>query len=203
MHCTVPPAHLADPYSGDVIAFSRGGSTSAAVQVDHVVALSNAWQTGAQSWDAATRTAFANDPLGLLAVDGPLNEQKGDGDAATWLPPNTAFRCDYVARQVAVKAAYGLWVTPPERDAIARVLGTCPGDPCPSAPRSRRSSRCRRRRRCPPAPSTRLPPPPWTPRPRPAPSSAGASAICRDGTLVLLRPPPRHLLAPRGVDTWL
>ncbi len=103
------------------------------MQIDHVVALSNSWQTGAQGWDAATRTAFANDPLNLLAVDGSLNMQKGDGDTATWLPPDRGYRCAYVARQVAVKAAYGLWTTQAEHDAMATVLGTCPQEPLPVA----------------------------------------------------------------------
>ena len=74
------------------------------MQIDHVVALSDAWQKGAQQLTEAQRLAFANDPLNLLAVDGPINQQKSDGDAATWLPPNKSFRCDYVARQISVKA---------------------------------------------------------------------------------------------------
>ena len=92
------------------------------------MALSNAWQTGAQQLDPATRANFANDPRNLQAVDGPANQQKSDGDAATWLPSNKAYRCTYVARQVEVKAAYRLWVTPPEHDAIVRVLGDCGGN---------------------------------------------------------------------------
>ncbi|MGY1835166.1 HNH endonuclease family protein [Blastococcus sp. SYSU DS0510] len=129
--CVVLTGTLADPYSGRTIAFQRGQDTSDDVQIDHVVALSDAWQKGAQSWDEERRIRFANDPLNLLAVDGPLNMQKGDGDAATWLPPDGRYRCAYVARQVAVKAAYGLWVTAAERDAIARVLAGCPGEPLP------------------------------------------------------------------------
>lgn len=123
---------LTDPYTATTIAFVRGAATSSDVQVDHVVALSDAWHKGAQGWDETTRQAFANDPLNLLAVDGPTNAAKGDGDAATWLPPSTAFRCDYVARQVSVKARYGLWVTETERAAIARVLGGCEGEPVTS-----------------------------------------------------------------------
>jgi hypothetical protein len=103
------------------------------VQIDHVVALSDSWQKGAQQWDTATREAFANDPLNLLAADGPLNQQKGDGDTATWLPPNDAFRCAYVARQVGVKHAYGLWVTRAEQEAMVRVLTGCPAEPLPVA----------------------------------------------------------------------
>lgn len=124
--CVVLTGTLDDPYTATTIAFQRGNATSSAVQIDHVVALSDGWQKGAQQLDANTRQAFANDPLNLLAVDGPTNQAKGDGDAATWLPPNKAFRCEYVARQVAVKATYKLWVTQAEHDAIARVLINCP-----------------------------------------------------------------------------
>ena len=88
--CMVLSGHLDDPYSATSIAFLRGEATSTAVQIDHVVALSDAWQKGAQQLTLERRTALANDPLNLLAVDGPLNAQKGDGDAATWLPPSKA-----------------------------------------------------------------------------------------------------------------
>ena len=131
--CLVLRGTLHDPYTGTTIRFVRGQGTSTAVQVDHVVALSDAWQKGAQQWSGQQRTAFANDPLNLLAVDGPTNQRKSDGDAATWLPPRKAARCSYVARQVAVKRRYGLWVTAAERAAILRVLDTCPGQGLPSA----------------------------------------------------------------------
>ena len=124
--CKVTSGVLADPYTGTTIAFNRGQDTSALVQIDHVVALSNAWQTGAQLLSVERRVEFANDPLELLAVDGNANQAKGDGDAATWLPSNKAFRCQYVARQIAVKAKYGLWVTEPEKSAMARILEECP-----------------------------------------------------------------------------
>ncbi|WP_082889088.1 HNH endonuclease family protein [Leifsonia xyli] len=127
--CKVLSGTLADPYTGATIHFVRGEKTSPLVQIDHVVALKNAWITGAQQLTEDQRIHLANDPLNLLAVDGPANQQKSDGDAATWLPANKAFRCDYVARQVSVKAAYGLWVAPAEHDAIARVLAGCPGQP--------------------------------------------------------------------------
>ena len=93
-----------------------------------VVAMSNAWQTGAQQLTAEERTNFANDPLNLLAVDGPANQKKGDGDAATWLPPQKSYRCAYVARQIEVKARYRLWVTQPEKDAMLSILDTCDTD---------------------------------------------------------------------------
>ena len=127
--CTVTSGTLVSPYTTATIAFVRGNDTSALVQIDHLVALSNAWQTGAQQLSQEQRISLANDPLNLLAVDGRSNSQKGDGDTATWLPANTGIRCGYVARQVSVKAAYGLWVTRAEADAMTRVLETCPGEP--------------------------------------------------------------------------
>jgi hypothetical protein len=123
--CAVLSGTLHDPYTGTTFAFQRGPASSAEVQVDHLVSLSNAWQTGAQQWDEFTRRNFANDPANLQATLGWVNQQKGDGDAATWLPPNNAYRCTFVSRMVDVKAAYRLWVTPAERDAIARVLADC------------------------------------------------------------------------------
>ena len=131
--CLVLRGTLEDGYTGRTIRFVRGPNTSNAVQVDHVVALSDAWQKGAAQWSTAKRTAFANDPLNLLAVDGPTNQRKSDGDAATWLPPRKAVRCSYVARQIAVKHRYGLWVTAAERDAMVRVLTTCPAQGLPKA----------------------------------------------------------------------
>jgi hypothetical protein len=123
--CVVVTGTLQDPYSGRAVGFERGPDTSAEVQIDHVVALSDAWQKGAQAWDPVTRTAFANDPVNLLAVHGDVNQAKGASDAATWLPPHRPFRCRYVLRQVQVKSAYGLWVTQAERAAMARELDRC------------------------------------------------------------------------------
>jgi hypothetical protein len=129
--CQVVRGTLADPYTGKVVNFVRGPLTSDAVQIDHVVALSNAWQTGAQQLSFEKRVTLANDPLELLAVDGPTNQQKGDGDAATWLPANKSFRCQYVARQLAVKMKYQLWLTSPEKQAMERILVRCPQQKIP------------------------------------------------------------------------
>lgn len=130
--CEVMSGILNDPYSGKTILFTRGSDSSGAVQIDHVVALSDAWQKGAQQFTAKQRLALANDSLELLAVDGPTNLQKSDGDAATWLPPNKSFRCQYIARQIAVKQKYSLWVTQAEHDAIAIILDKCPNQSLPS-----------------------------------------------------------------------
>ena len=130
--CVVLSGVLLDRYSGETINFVRGNVTSMEVQIDHVVALSNAWQTGAFKLTLMQRTAFANDPLNLFAVKGRLNSQKGDGDAATWLPPLKSFRCTYVAQQIAVKAKYSLWVTAPEKEAMTRILAACPKQTLPN-----------------------------------------------------------------------
>ncbi len=123
--CVVLTGTLADPYTGATIEFTRGQGTSTAVQIDHVVALSDAWQKGAQQLSDRDRANLANDPRNLLAVDGPTNQQKGDADAATWLPSNKSYRCTYVGKQIEVKAAYNLWVTQAEKDAMNRVLDAC------------------------------------------------------------------------------
>jgi len=125
--CVVTAGTFTDPYTGRPLQFTAGKQS--AVQIDHVVSLSNAWQTGAASITAVQRQNLANDPLNLQSTASAINQAKGDGDAATWLPPNKAYRCTYVARQVAVKAKYRLWVTFAERQAISTVLATCGAKP--------------------------------------------------------------------------
>jgi hypothetical protein len=131
--CKVMSGTLNDPYTGKEIIFQRGAGASDDVQIDHVVALSDAWQKGAQQLTAGEREQLANDPLELLAVDGPANQQKSDGDAATWLPANKSFRCQYVARQIAIKQKYSLWITQAEKESMVRVLSACPGQQLPSS----------------------------------------------------------------------
>jgi len=130
-NCVVLSGTLVDRYSGETINFVRGNVTSMEVQIDHVVALSNAWQSGAFKLSAEQRKALANDPMNLFAVKGRLNSQKGDGDAATWLPPLKSFRCTYVAQQIAVKAKYSLWVVAPEKAAMSAILAKCPTQKVP------------------------------------------------------------------------
>jgi hypothetical protein len=129
--CRIQSGLLRDPYTAQTIMYVRGGASE--VDIDHVVALGDAWQKGAQQWSQGRREVFANDPLELLAVSSTANRAKGDGDAATWLPSNKSFRCDYVARQIAVKQKYGLWVTSAEHDAMARGLSRCPGQTVPKS----------------------------------------------------------------------
>lgn len=131
--CTVMSGTLQyDPYTAKTITFVRGPDTSDDIQIEHIVALSDAWQKGAQQLDFNRRVQFANDPLNLIAVDGPTNNKKGDADAASWLPPNKDYRCKYIARQIAVKKKYDLWVTEAERNAMRQVLATCPQQELPT-----------------------------------------------------------------------
>ena len=150
--CVVLAGTLLDPYTGTTIAFVRGPD-SADVQIDHLVALDDAWRTGARAWPPARRLAFANDPANLLAVDGDANQDKGAGDASQWLPPQAGYGCVYVVRQLRVKAAYGLWLTPDEHDAAATALRGCvvgrSALRSPAAPRPGRSASPGRRRRPP------------------------------------------------------
>ena len=157
--CRVASGTLNDPYTGTVIDFVRGTDTDndGGIQIDHVVALSNAWKSGASGWTHEQRVAYANDPYVLLAVDDQANQDKRDYAADRWLPSNTGYRCDYVARQIGIKSKYRLTVTYAERDAMNRVLATCPAQTVPAgvgAPSA-------------PAPN---PEPAPNPNPEPAPS---------------------------------
>ena len=154
--CVVLSGTLDDPYTRTSIAFTRGSATSSKVQIDHVVALSDAWQKGAQQLSAEQRRNLANDPRNLQATDGRTNQAKGAGDAATWLPPNKSYRCTYVERQIAVKAIYHLWVTAAEKQAMIRILSNC------SAPEADSPK---------PAPAPQTAPPEAVAPPQVAPSS--------------------------------
>lgn len=126
--CTVLSGEFDEPYTGEHKVFQSREEISKGIQIDHVVALSDAWQKGAQYFSKDERYKIATDPLNLLAVDANANGKKSDGDAATWLPPNKKFRCQYVARQVSVKHKYALWVTEAEKTAIYNILVTCPNE---------------------------------------------------------------------------
>ena len=120
--CLVLAGTLDDPYTGTVIAFVRGPD-SATVQIDHLVALDDAWRTGARSWPAARRLGFANDPANLIAVSGDANQDKGASDASQWLPPQAGYACVYVVRQLRIKVAYGLWMIVTGRRSVAMMIG--------------------------------------------------------------------------------
>ena len=202
--CRVMSGSEADPYTDASLYYVRGRST---VDIDHVVALGDAWQTGAQRLSLTMRTAFANDPLNLLAVSRSANRAKGDSDAASWLPERS-YRCAYVARQVAVKARYHLWMTRAEHAAIASILAGCPTQPAPTAagarnrapltpPTSTHTARPTPTTRArPPAPTTTAPPPATVVHPGSFCSPEGATGVTDRGTSMVCGP------ASDGRDRW-
>jgi len=117
---------LHDPYTNADIAFTRGEQTGAAVQIDHIVPLALAWDLGARNWTDDLRLRFANDPANLLAVQGQANQDKGDREPATWMPPNTAFRCQYAIQFIAVLRGYALPIDAPSAAALRDAASTCP-----------------------------------------------------------------------------
>ena len=124
-NCIVTKGKLNDPYTNTTIEFKRGRKSSDLIPIDHVVALGDAWYSGAYQWDADRRRNFANDPINLQATNRESNTQKSAKNAAEWLPPNTAYQCEYVGRQITIKSTYGLSVTPAEKNAMEKVLATC------------------------------------------------------------------------------
>lgn len=182
-----------DPYTGARIHFVYGGGSE--VDIDHVVALGDAWQTGALGWVPRKRLALANDPMNLLAVSASANRSKGDGDAATWLPSNKSYRCAYVARQVAVKAKYGLWITAAEQNASARILDGCPQLAAPTGTAPTIS---------PVAGSQSQPASGSTTKSAAAqPGYGNASAVCNDGTLSYSQHRSGTCSGHHGVGQWL
>lgn len=121
--CVITAGHLPDPYSGTWIDFSKKEASK--VQIDHVVALENAWQSGAYNLTQEDREALANDPDNLLAVNGHDNMAKGSKSADQWMPSNTAYACTYASKQVQIKNRYALTVTSSEKQALADALATC------------------------------------------------------------------------------
>lgn len=117
--CKVIGGTWTDPYSNESYTFTEQPSGA---QIDHVVALSNAWQMGADLWTDEKRTEFANDPINLLVTVASLNAQKSDSNAASWLPPYKPGRCDFIARQVAVKTKWELFVTTSEKTTMVGIL---------------------------------------------------------------------------------
>jgi len=95
-----------------------------AIQIDHVVPLAEAWVSGARRWSRTRREAFANDLGELLAVDGPTNMSKGDGDPASWRP-RRGYQCTYARRWIAVKTHYRLEIDGSEKAALNQMRGLC------------------------------------------------------------------------------
>ncbi|QEN15141.1 HNH endonuclease family protein [Mycolicibacterium sp. ELW1] len=117
---------LHDPYTSATIPFTRGAQVGAAVQIDHLVPLAYAWDMGARNWPDDMRIRFANDPANLLAVDGQVNQDKGDQPPGSWMPPNHAFWCQYAMQFIAVLRGYALPVDQASADELRSAAGTCP-----------------------------------------------------------------------------
>lgn len=125
-----------EPYTGGAIHFvqgkankTEGGSASATdggIQIDHVVAYAEAYNSGLKDRTEEQRDAYYTDPDVLLAVQARANNAKKDADAAGWMPSWGAFRCDYAALQIGIKAKYSLTVDRKEHDALASTLAQCP-----------------------------------------------------------------------------
>lgn len=131
-NCRVTSGVFDDPYTGKTIHFKYGKDTSSEVQIDHVVALHDAWMTGAQKLTQQEREALANDPENLLAVDGPENQRKGDGlclngkgCTGMYLPPNEKYRCEYAAKFTEVKSKYNLGLTEGQKETLVPLLEQC------------------------------------------------------------------------------
>ncbi len=97
------------------------------MDIDHVVPLSEAWKSGANSWTTAQRQAFANDLTHsqLIAVTDNVNQSKGDQDPAEWLPPRSAYHCMYARMWVSVKYTYKLTLDSAEKSALSGILNGC------------------------------------------------------------------------------
>lgn len=125
-----------EPYTGGTVHFvqgkankAEGGSASATdggIQIDHVVAYAEAYNSGLKDRTEEQRDAYYTDPDVLLAVQARANNAKKDADAAGWMPSWDAFRCDYAALQIGIKAKYSLTVNQKEHDALASTLAQCP-----------------------------------------------------------------------------
>jgi hypothetical protein len=115
-----------DAYTGHTLRFTdlKELSQAEAIQIDHVVPLAEAWVSGARGWSDDRRETFANDLGELLAVDGPTNMSKSDGDPAAWRP-RKGYQCTYARHWIAIKARYRLAVDPSESSALEQMLGYC------------------------------------------------------------------------------
>lgn len=129
--CTVLTGFLLDPYTGASITFQHdrvaepGNPGSQGVQIDHVVSLSAAHAGGAWRWKPEEREAFANTLSNLLAVDGKTNQAKGDRGPSAWMPPDSAFACEYAQRYTEIVSEWHLSVRRADRDALAETLVGC------------------------------------------------------------------------------
>ncbi|WP_432091471.1 HNH endonuclease family protein [Streptomyces sp. NRRL F-5630] len=99
------------------------------LDIDHLVPLAEAWDSGASTWSPKEREAYANDlgdPRALIAVSAASNRSKADQDPTTWMPPAPGYRCQYASDWVADKTRWGLSIDTAERTALTDILHACP-----------------------------------------------------------------------------
>ncbi|GAA0666855.1 HNH endonuclease family protein [Streptomyces thermocarboxydovorans] len=120
-NCAATSGSWYSPYDGAT------WSAASDVDIDHLVPLAEAWDSGADSWTTSRRQAFANDLTRpqLLAVTDNVNQAKGDQDPATWMPPRSAYHCIYLRAWVQVKYYYDLSVDSAEKSALQSRLASC------------------------------------------------------------------------------
>ncbi len=119
---------LHDPYTNGTLVFTRGEQVGASVQIDHIVPLAFAWDMGARDWPDGVRKRFANDPANLLAVQGKANQDKGDLPPGQWMPPNTAFWCQYAVQFAAVARGYRIAIDESSAREIRNAAASCPSN---------------------------------------------------------------------------
>ncbi|KIY63887.1 hypothetical protein CYLTODRAFT_359221 [Cylindrobasidium torrendii FP15055 ss-10] len=119
--CTATSGKWTSPYDGVATTLASD------LDIDHVVPLKEAWISGARSWTAAQRQAFANDVTRpqLVAVTDNLNQSKSDKDPDSWMPPLASFKCTYVRAWVHVKHYYDLTIDTDEKAALTSFLADC------------------------------------------------------------------------------
>ncbi|MEU2441762.1 HNH endonuclease family protein [Streptomyces rubradiris] len=124
--CALTGGEWYSPYDDRYIQGPRG------LDIDHLVPLAEAWDSGASAWSPAEREAYANDlrdERPLIAVSAASNRSKADQDPATWLPPAAGYRCQYVTDWVADKTRWGLSIDSGEEAALSQALSHCPNGP--------------------------------------------------------------------------
>jgi len=126
--CKVVIGQWTDPYTGTVI------TEASKVDVDHVVALQDAHESGGFVWDRNSKSQFANDPANLLPVSASANRSKGSRGPDEWLPPLEGYRCEYIRKWVAIKATWDLASSDCEAARIEYMLKMCESGSVPPLP---------------------------------------------------------------------
>ncbi|MEU9647202.1 HNH endonuclease family protein [Streptomyces sp. NPDC048188] len=104
-------------------------TSASGLDIDHMVPLAEAWDSGASAWTAQRREAYANDQgaqASLAAVTARSNRSKADQDPAQWMPPAAEAHCRYIAEWVATKLRWNLTADETEVTVLREAAGGCP-----------------------------------------------------------------------------